>query len=427
MRNRFIIIASIVFLLTSCKFKEVELIDFSAVSAQNKDWFQVTSIKETELGDEFPDDCYLPDGTKANDYKEDTESSESGLRTSYVSAATFMSNMLAYDSNRKVREISGTYSSVDEDGNPITLSGKVLLPANGPVKRIILVSHYTICSDAEAPSNSFPLEGVLSQMGYAMIFPDYIGYGITKNKIHPYLALELTARNVLDMFFAVKPWLAAAGKAPEKDDIYLMGYSQGGANTMAVQWVLETQHPEIKIKRVFAGGGPYDVKSTYETFVTSQVASYPVAVPLVIQGMNIAEKCGVDINIILQPYICQNLDRWINSKEYTSPQINSFIGTKNASEILTKIGMDRSSKEVALLYKAMQKNSIVNVNWYPKAAVYMLHSMNDETVPFINAQIAKATWDDSNIQYNFGTYGTHVITALRFIFSVKSLLEEEIN
>ena len=55
----------------------------------------------------------------------------------------------------------------------------------------------------------------------------------------------------------------------------------------------------------------------------------------------------------------------------------------------------------------------------------MLHSMDDETVPFINASNAKTKWRDANITYNFGHYGPHVMGCLRFISSVQKLLREE--
>jgi len=410
-----ILLLFVVVTLSGCSFREVKYVDFAKVSAQDEGWFQVSEVKTTEYEEELPEDCYVPE------VDEETE----GLKASYTTMPAFISNMLAYSGRNTVQEVAGTYKSTDENGQVITLSGKVLIPLNKPVKRIILVSHYTIGSDAEAPSNCFPLEGLLCSMGYAMIFPDYIGYGVTKNKIHPYLAMELTAKNVVDMFMAVKPWLAASGYKPEKEDIYLMGYSQGGATTMAVQWLLETEHEEVKIKRNFAGGGPYDVEATYDSYVTSGVASYPVAVPLVLQGMNVADKCGINLSKMIQPRIYDNMNSWVNSKLYTTAQINKFIGTKKTDEILTPEGMDRSSSEVALLYKAMKRNSILNVAWEPEAPVYMLHSMDDETVPFLNAQLASSVWVDSNIQYNFGNYGKHTNTALRFIFCVKELLQNE--
>ena len=326
----------------------------------------------------------------------------------------------------------GTYPSYDHNGEPVILSGKVMLPREGKPKRMILVSHYTTCSNAEAPSNCFSLEGVLVKMGYGLIIPDYLGYGITADRIHPYLVMDVTAQNVVDMYLAVRPWLEAIGRQPEETEINLMGYSQGGATTMAVQRLIETWYDDpyyideyITIHRVFVGGGPYDVKATYERFVPTDTMGYPVAVPLVLQGMIYGNNLDMKMNDMMQDWIYKNLDTWINSKLYSSAQINRFIGTKVTHEVLTPTAMDQTSEKVAELYKAMTVNSIISYDWLPKANVYMLHSMDDETVSYINASNAKSKWRDANITYNFGHYGKHVAACLRFISSVQILLEEE--
>ena len=61
----------------------------------------------------------------------------------------------------------------------------------------------------------------------------------------------------------------------------------------------------------------------------------------------------------------------------------------------------------------------------PEASVYIAHSMDDETVSFQNASNAKARWTNANITYNFGHYGGHVMTCLRFIGAVQELLKKE--
>jgi pimeloyl-ACP methyl ester carboxylesterase len=322
-------------------------------------------------------------------------------------------------------ELSGVYESVDLDGNPITLSGKVILPAKGPIKRYILVSHYTIASNAEAPSNTFSLEGLLVKLGYALIIPDYLGYGITAGEIHPYLVMDITARNVIDMYKAVVPFMAAAECAPEHDDIYLMGYSQGGAVTMAVQHEIEHHNESIKIRRVFAGGGPYDVKATYDRFVETNHASYPCAVPIMMQGMVVGNKLDLDMRELMAPYIYENLYEWVNTKQYTTGQINEFLGTNVTSELLTEKGMDRTSKEVSELYKAMTNNSILTYSWTPQAPVFMMHSIDDDVVPYDNAIRAKNKWQGANIQYSFGHFGSHTTTCVRFILAVQTLLQNE--
>ena len=81
-------------------------------------------------------------------------------RATSTTIANFGQNLLDFFHAGLAIELVGVYESTDENGNPITLSGKVILPANGKIKRCILVSHYTITSNIEAPSNCFSLEGI---------------------------------------------------------------------------------------------------------------------------------------------------------------------------------------------------------------------------------------------------------------------------
>lgn len=432
-------IALFIIMLTSCQFKEQDFTDFIDLEAGKGMKFCPYGMHETDLSEGLPYNCYLPDGTSVNDFNEmiedieDEESTADGPRkTNSTTGANVLQELLRYGNQNKVIEIPGTYPSIDGNWDPITLSGKVMLPAGKRPKRMILVSHYTVCSDAEAPSNAFSLEGLLVQQGYGLIIPDYLGYGVTANQVHPYLVMDLTARNVVDMYLAVRPWLKAVGYEPEHEDIYLMGYSQGGATTMAVEYLIENEYswdddPDntIKIHRVFAGGGPYDVQATYERFVTTDVAGYPVAVPLVMQGMILGNNLNIKMTDLMQTWLYAHMDDWINSKKFTSAQINSFIGTTVTHKLLTEEAMNQKSDNVAELYKAMTANSITSQNWVPQASVYIMHSMDDEVVPYTNATNAKSKWQGANITYNFGHYGTHIKTCLRFIITVKKLLKQE--
>lgn len=434
--QRLIYLLLATFVLNACKWGDYYVVNFDEVPVIDSTMFRVTSKRLTDLNGGIPNDCYLPDGNSVNDWQGDEhDGARQPKRTSGTTVAGFASAILNQMNSSSVVELSGIYTSLDENYDPIVLSGKVLLPANGKFKRYILVSHYTIGSNKEAPSNCFPLEGLLCSMGYAVICPDYIGYGITVDKVHPYLVMDLTATNVVDMYIAVRKYFDAAGLHPEYDDIYLMGYSQGGATTMAVEYWIEefiNQYPiedigEIKIRRVFAGGGPYDIKSTYDRFVQTNCADYPVAVPLVLQGMIAGNGLDLKMETIMQKWLCDNIDEWVNSKKYTTAEMNALIGTKVTSKMLTPTGMDVQSKEVSELYKAMVQNSVVSYAWQPQAPVYILHSMDDETVTYLNATNAKQRWATANIEYNFGHYGGHVNTCIRFILTVKSLLEQDLK
>ena len=428
MKHNIIILQLLLLLLTGCHNSDVQYVDFTDLAMAENATFRVTAQKTTDLSELSNDAEWLALWGMADTPAMDTANA-AGItgpqRASSTTLAGIMQELLDFSKSTKAIELSGLYQSIDVDGQPTILSGKVILPAKGPIKRYILVSHYTIASNKEAPSNIFSLEGLLVKLGYALIIPDYIGYGVTADKVHPYLVMELTATNVLDMYYAVVPFLEKAGCAPEHDDIYLMGYSQGGATTMAVQHAIEHHDKPIKIRRVFAGGGPYDIKYTYDQFVETNWASYPCAVPIMMQGMVVGNKLDLDMSKMMQPFIYENLDAWVNSKLYTAGQINTLLGSHVTSDLLTEIGMDRTSKEVSELYKAMVNNSILTYSWTPKAPVFMFHSMDDDVVPFENAMRAKSKWKNANIQYSFGHFGNHQMGCVRFIYTVQTLLEND--
>jgi len=426
MLKKLLSFAAALLVVAGCYFDEDYYIDFDQTQGY-PGMFKATSTQVTDLSQGLPDYTSMPDGTPVNEFIKknlDTKATSNDV-------AGFLRGFLTWEEKGKVIEISGTYQSVDDFGEPITLSGKVIIPTKVPVKRVILLSHYTIGSNAEAPSNTFPLEGQLAQLGYAIVAPDYLGYGVTNNHYHPYLMMELSATNVIDMYRAVKPFLKAIGYAPEHEDIYLMGFSQGGGTTMAVQYVLErdygpTSKEPISIKRNFAGGGIYDIKATFESFVENNLASYPCGVPFVIVGQVKGNHLDDSyITKMLQPEVASHVEEWFLEKKCRTGQMNAIINTHQTDKILTPLGMDRTSDEISVLYQYMTLNSVLSLAWSPKAPVYMLHSIDDDTVPYENAARAKVRWAGSNIQYNFGHYGTHQICCLRFIYTVKNILKDE--
>ena len=143
------------------------------------------------------------------------------------------------------------------------------------------------------------------------------------------------------------------------------------------------------------------------------------------QGMIVGNHLDLNMEQLMQPYVHENMDYWVNSKQFTTAQVNKAIGTKVTHEILSVKGMDRTSEEVSELYKAMTSNSILSYSWEPQAPVYLFHSMDDEVVTFANASRARVKWTNANIQYNFGHYGGHIQGYLRFVSSVKTLLEQD--
>lgn len=386
--------------LAACSHPEVEVVDF--------DTFHVTSVKSSDIvmnGALNPEIRLMDIGDEGPDTK-----------LAEATGVDLVKELLGTIESNRLVHIAGTYTGHDIDGSPIELSGKLLVPASGKIKNMLIVSHFTIGANYECPSESFPLEGILAGRGYAVVIADYIGYGVTRNRIHPYMHVESTARSVVDMALAVKPYLEHIGRKPESEEVILLGYSQGGSTTLGVMDIIQDEYEDVlPIKKVYAGGGPYDLAATFDISMLEDITGIPCAIPMIVQGVNVGENLGLNIRDFFKPVLLEHYDEWINSKEYTVKQINILMNANKVSDLMTDVGRDKSNPQTAKLYKALMMNSVLYFR--PRHPIHFFHSMQDRTVPFVNGQKAEEYFKGELVSYDFGDYGVHGLGAVRFIIN----------
>ena len=389
-------------LAVACRHPEVDLVEFQG--------FMATSVQT--------DAFFLEDGTMNPKVATMGETGmESETKVASTQAIALVRDMLGVINCNRLIHIAGIYNGHDLDGSQIKLSGKLILPEEGPIKNLILVSHYTIGANFESPSETFPLEALLATKGYAVAVADYIGYGITADRIHPYMHTESTARSVVEMGLAVKPYLKRIGRAPESDKIILVGYSQGGSTTMAVMDMIQDEYSSFfPIQMTYCGGGPYELAATFDVSMEIGKTGIPCAIPMIVQGVNEGEQLGLDMADFFKPHLLEGYKDWINSKNYTVKQINQLIDSDDLHDIMTDEGRNKYSRTTARLYAALLRNS--TLNFRPYTPMYIFHSRQDETVPFINALKAEEYFKGMDIRFDFGDYGKHGMGCVRFILTV---------
>ena len=224
------------------------------------------------------------------------------------------------------------YPSVDADGNKIYLSALMGVPhgmstfgGHAMPNNLIIGCHETITSNYECPSEFNNTGGASSMTGNGMmlhytahnlvrqpcclvIMPDYEGYGITKDRAHPYLYQELTARQVVD---AVRSGLAMYQQLIDANVVdpfepnwqsVSIGYSQGGSVALATHKFIEQNGlaEELHFAGSVCGDGPYDPVAhlryymqddgeTYDgnnrTAHRKEKVSMPIVMPLILKGM----------------------------------------------------------------------------------------------------------------------------------------------
>lgn len=314
------------------------------------------------------------------------------------------------------RKTAYLYPSTDVDGNPITLSAIAfwlgyfdngvwndLKPDN-----ICLMEHYTITSDAEAPSNTYPLEMFITG-NTLTIMPDYIGYGITKELPHPYLNHDVCAINSIDALTAGYALFNDRNRHGMSDGwkLYLAGASQGASNAIAIHKYLDI-HPELATKWNFASSncssGPYSPVATIDKYLADGKVVYPVVFPLVMKTMfdsypkimdGFTEEMAYSQNYLT---VKSEIDNMLAGKQHNTDAINKVFMDKvrttvdstladneiYLTDILSPEILDKESPICKALYQCLEKNDLTK-GWTPIHPMRLHYSSQDMVVPQENS------------------------------------------
>lgn len=335
----------------------------------------------------------------------------------------------------RVTECVLTYPSVGPNGETLMLSGKISVPTRRKPKGLILLTHYTIGGNSEAPSQYTSIEAKAFRNDYVLVMPDYIGYGATVDRFPPYLHGELTARNCVDMLFAARSTIDSLRPGVYTDSIYIVGFSQGGATALWTLRLLEEQYADrVYVRGCLAGSGPYDVAATYDEAVAEQTVGMALTVPLLVMGTSEAYGLQLRKEDFFTPMLSEMFEPYIASKRYSVLTLFGRMSDRRLDRWLTPAGMDKSQPETRRFYLGLLRSSLVHYpidttsaspatlgseiicpTWRPKAPVYVFHSTTDDLVTFRNAEHLRRCWSDlPNVTYDFGNYGGHLPSMYRF-------------
>jgi len=292
------------------------------------------------------------------------------------------------------------YKTTNVDGSTVEASGVVAIPkGKESYDHIVSIQHGT--SDMEdAPSlERFPFEMAPVVRGHVVVMADYLGYGKsrTDDRQHPYLHIKYTGIPCADMIEAAREYLASKNIKETKDNIQLVGYSQGGQATVATLLELEDRGEAGRIQGVYAGGGPYDLEATMKAMIAGNSYDHLGFVPYLIRGIEYGEQLSLDDSKIYAP-------------EVISGGLYEMFATKPLSDWHSALGTDitkvlnsdffvtpgyNGNSDIQKLMAAVDGNSLVN--HVPKTFIALYHSRTDDYVPYVNAVNAHAAWSDSSL------------------------------
>lgn len=315
------------------------------------------------------------------------------------------------------------YWSQTPQGDSLLVSGRVYLPKRRYLNGIVIANHYTMASNVEVPSNMLSMESVFAMKGYAVIMPDYVGYGLSREEVHPYLHWRSAAQTAVDLLNCMPALLQHYGYS-YPTDVVISGYSQGGAVALGVARMIEennskssvqdSQLPSWTIRKLYAGAGPYDPAGTYLYSLERDTMGIPAAIPLIVMGLSNAYDLGFELNDFFLEPLLSHYEDWVLSKEYTVKQINDMMGSVVMSDLMTPESLDTNNPLADMLYEVLLWNS--NVGYDLQAPAYFLHSVDDEVVPLINTENLIAEMpNDERISYDIDHYGSHMAASVPFM------------
>jgi hypothetical protein len=295
--------------------------------------------------------------------------------------------------SRDVRHFVYEYPSKDGDGQPVTISGIVMVPAdiaNGttPCDGIILFNHHTIGGPEQAPSQGeldVP-SGILAnplKPNYIIVMSDYIGYGSSIDHQIAYLCGDTNARNCLDGLLAARQLLDDK-QIPQGRFLFNMGYSQGGTESMYIAKLRDMEYKDrgITFDKTFSGGGMLDCEEAYSAYVEKDQCDAINDVAMFLISVN--ENChlGIDYHDLFKEPLASHVQEVIETK---SKSVFSRIGVSDLDslhQLLQPAYMDRNSDAAKKLRAKLEEIKITN-GWEPDTTqrYFIEHSRHDNYVP----------------------------------------------
>ena len=268
----------------------------------------------------------------------------------------------------------------------VKASGLVCLPKEPGEYPVLCFQNGTNTLYAKAPSQNYgdPLfsviEGVAS-MGFIVVIPDYLGFGESEQVFHPYLHRETTVSSILDMLRATNEFTEAENTAARpNNNLFILGYSQGGWATLSLQKAIEQNHSsEFNLVASACGAGPYNL-STLNEYVLSQ-SEYPMPYFLayILKGHRSVESTTNTYTDIFNASYASKIDGLFDGK-HSGDQINAALTTTIGQLIATgyRSGYKTDTK-YASIRNAFTNNSVTA--WNLSTPTRLFHAAEDVYIP----------------------------------------------
>ena len=308
-----------------------------------------------------------------------------------------------------------TYNTVNEDNTPVVASGLLVIPTATEAYQeyrasqglapfsvsMICENHGTIFADADAPTNKEVSNGVpdyatailmTGYAGFASIDPDYIGFGDSKDSVHPYIMKTASARASLDMIKASMKYMEDNGVVLNHQ-LYITGYSEGGYVAMATAQKVEEELGSVNLMGVAPMAGPYNVKDLADIDINAtNLMAYPAFLADLMYSYS-NYYSDVDLSEVANPAISPAQFQLAFDGDYDTVAIHTILGladpdngdygfyTHTGDELFSSTFINDYQNNVNSPIKVRFEENNLDT-WVPQSKMNLIQCIDDDIIPF---------------------------------------------
>ena len=326
--------------------------------------------------------------------------STAGLRVPRVTIALLIATegaAGAFSARYDAQPYRVTYQTVGVDGALVTATGALYLPvgvAAGAPLPVLVYQHGTVTDRTAVPSTLTSEEGEVlgaayAADGFAVVLPDYLGYGGSTAPYHPYVHAATEASAAADLMRAAFTLAVQQGATLDRTQIFVTGYSEGGHAAAALQRALERDYAtEFPVRASAPMSGPYDLSGT----ASRLLASNPTYASSVVYGALLGAAMTRTYNLTA------NLNGlFIPPADATAAAL--ITGTVSSAQLGALPAQVRSEFQPTFLaalaadsthpfWRALRDNDLLD--WAPRAPTRLYYGGADRDVDPTNAPTAAA-------------------------------------
>lgn len=320
------------------------------------------------------------------------------IKTGHLSKEQVIKNISEYDASdiahNNISYYRLEYSTIYLD-QPINSRGLLIIPEGISFPELIVYMHGThpplnfSVANKQSPSiydgsgndwtNLSFLEVrnialALASSGYAVFMPDYIGYGITSDKEHPYIYYPELFESNIDGILAALDCMEELGYG-ENRNIFLAGWSQGaGASLSAHKYIEERYNDQLTVLASSSLAGPYN----FVAFLTD-----------VLQRKDY--ECEIMHMVCWAAYTLNKFSELKRPTDqiFTYPVYDQVSAIRPPSKVPAKVFNSYLVSNILNcndleFWKIVEGNSFYK-GWRPIGKVFLHHGDADNTVPYYNS------------------------------------------